>query len=113
LHLFLLAGTIPGALASEKDHAVPFAEHLSLGVKAKRFTGSHTSFEFGNPFPPSQSPLSRLEFPLDSWWAGVELRLNFPRFSLGTEGLANLSQEADGLMRDTDWGLSSYRKRPF
>jgi outer membrane protease len=44
-----------------------------------------------------------LEFPLDSWWGGLEGRANYPRFSLGLEALTNLSSEADGRMSDSDW----------
>ncbi len=65
--------------------------------------GCHTSYEFGNPFPPGQSPLSRLEFPLATWWGGVELRRDFPRFSIGIEGLTNISGDADSKMKDSDW----------
>ncbi len=103
LLFFLLAITPPAVSASEKDPIVRFTDHLSLGMKIERMIGSHTSYEFGNPFPPYQAPLSRLEFPLDSWWAGAELRAIFPRFSLGVEALTNLSQEIEGRMQDSDW----------
>ena len=48
-------------------------------------------------------PLSRLEFPLDSWWAGVSMRREFSRFSAGVEFFRNLSDEARGVMMDSDW----------
>jgi outer membrane protease len=91
------------AWAFEKTSTVPVGEHLSLGIIAEYYFSSHTSYEFGNPFPPYQNPLSRLEFPLDSWWAGAKLRAGFPRFSLGLKALTNLSPEAYGRMRDSDW----------
>ena len=85
------------------DRAVQLTDSLTVAFKTRRFVGSHTSYEFGAPFPPRQSPLSRLEFPLDSWWAGGEFRFNFPRFSAGAEALTNVSGEASGHMRDSDW----------
>lgn len=100
----LLAAAAPRAShADESDRTVRLAEHLTLGLKVDRYIGSHTSYEFGNPFPPYQVPLSRLEFPLDSWWGGAELRASFPRFSAGVEILTNLSRDADGKMMDSDW----------
>ena len=65
----------------------PLADSWEVGLRVKRLFKSHTSYEFGNPFPPGQVPLSRLEFPLDSWWAGVEARRNFPRWSIGLQAL--------------------------
>jgi len=102
LLFFLLCMDVP-AFAVEKETAVPLTEHLSLALKTKRLFDSHTSYEFGNPFPPYQAPLSRLEFPLDSWWAGAEIRASFPRFSIGVEALRNISEKIDGKMRDSDW----------
>ena len=87
----------------EKNGPVSLTEHFSLGAKVKYLFRSHTSYEFGNPVPPYQAPLSRLEFPLNSWWGGLEMRLNFPRFSVGLEALTNISQNAHGKMEDSDW----------
>ena len=92
-----------GASTLEKSEAVAVTEHFSLGAKIKYLFKSHTSYEFGNPFPPYQAPLSQLEFPLDSWWGGLEMRLSFPRFSLGLEAFTNVSQNAHGKMEDSDW----------
>jgi len=89
--------------AFQKEATTQLSKHLSLGVKVKYFDNSHTSYEFGNPFPPYQAPLSRLEFPLDTWWGGVELRLNYPRFSIGGEVLTNALGDAQGRMKDSDW----------
>jgi hypothetical protein len=82
---------------------IPLTEYLSLGLKTETFVASHTSYEFGNPFPPHQAPLSRLEFPMDSFWAGGKFRANFPRFSVGAEGLTNVSMDTPGHMCDSDW----------
>lgn len=106
LHLVFLVFFIVfncSASTLEKNGPVPFTEHFSLGAKVKYFFRSHTSYEFGNPLPPYQTPLSQLEFPLDSWWGGLEARLSFPRFSVGLEALTNISQNAHGNMEDSDW----------
>jgi hypothetical protein len=42
-----------------------------ISVRQKTLFNSHTSYEFGNPLDPIYSPLSRLEFSLDSAWAGT------------------------------------------
>jgi len=100
--LFLPAANRP-LFAAEKETSTQLTPHLTLTLKTKRLFNSHTSYEFGNPFPPYQTPLSRLEFPLDSWWGGAEIRASFPRFSIGVEALRNISEEAVGTMRDSDW----------
>ncbi|MEE9910487.1 MAG: omptin family outer membrane protease [Deltaproteobacteria bacterium] len=74
-----------------------------VSLQTKYFFQSHTSYEFGNPFSPRQGPLSRLEFPLNSWWAGASLRREFSRFSVGAEVFRNLSSEAMDVMTDSDW----------
>lgn len=94
--------TAPACGAAEAD--VDLKERpWSVDLKARYYLGSHTSYEFGNPFPPFQIPLSRLEFPLDSWWGSLEVRRGFSRFSAGIEAATNLTDEADGRMRDSDW----------
>lgn len=75
----------------------------SVALQTRYFFHSHTSYEFGNPFPPNQSPLSRLEFPLNSWWAGGSARREFSRLSLGMEIWRNLSPEPYSVMADSDW----------
>ncbi|MCE5243562.1 MAG: omptin family outer membrane protease [Syntrophobacteraceae bacterium] len=93
----------PAFSSPEEEPTFRLSEHLTLGIKTQRLIGSHTSYEFGNPEAPYQAPLSRLEFPLDSWWAGGELRVIFPRFSLGAEVLTNVPGDTDGRMKDSDW----------
>jgi outer membrane protease len=75
----------------------------TIDFRLQNYFKSHTSYEFGNPFPPRQTPLSRLEFPLDTWWAGVEVRRDFSRFSAGIEVMRNITNETDGVMTDSDW----------
>ncbi|HEX9024624.1 MAG TPA: omptin family outer membrane protease, partial [Geobacteraceae bacterium] len=101
--LFAAPGIGTPLFAAEEKATVPLTKQLSLALKTKRLFSSHTSYEFGNPFPPNQVPLSRLQFPLDSWWGGAEIRGRLSRFSLGVEAFRNISGEADGRMRDSDW----------
>ena len=115
LLFFLLAAVPPAVCAAEQEPVLRLTDHLSIGMTTQRLVSSHTSYEFGNPFSPSQAPLSRLEFPLDSWWAGAELRAVFPRVSFGVEVLTNLSRETEGHMQDSDWDDENdpYRKTLF
>jgi len=103
----VLPGIDPIAHAFEKEEAVRLSKYLSLGVKVKRLDNSHTSYEFGDPLPPNVAPISRLEFPLDSWWAGGVLRASFPRFSMGIEVLTNSRGDAGGRMYDSDWDTNN------
>jgi len=57
---------------------------------------------------PYQAPLSRLEFPMNTWWAGAEVRRNIRRFSVGIEAMKNLSSESDGVFMDSDWDDDSH-----
>lgn len=89
--------------AFEKKGSAAVTETFSVGGKLKYFFRSHTSYEFGNPFPPFQEPLSRLEFPINTWWGGLEMKLNLSRFSFGLEGITNVTQNAHGKFEDSDW----------
>lgn len=100
---FALATASPAFPAEENDQTIRLAEHLQLGLKTQYMASSHTSYEFGNPEPPYQAPLSRLEFPLNAWWVGAEMRATFPRFSVGVEALTNPTQDTAGQMEDSDW----------
>ena len=97
LAIFLILTGLP-AIAAEKNQKPWSAE-----LRVKRYFGSHTSFEFGYPFLSYQVPLSRLEFPIDTWWSGGELRRSFSRISAGMEVLKNVSGDSDGSFKDSDW----------
>lgn len=74
-----------------------------VSVRQKTLFNSHTSYEFGNPLDPIYSPLSRLEFSLDSAWAGVDVRRRLSRLSIGAGFLTSVADQDAGIMRDTDW----------
>lgn len=69
----------------------------------QRFLMSHTSYEIGNPDAPFQKPLSRLEFPLNTWWLDFRLRRTCPRWSLGGRAGFRVATNTDGRMMDSDW----------
>ncbi|MBI4799342.1 MAG: omptin family outer membrane protease [Desulfarculus sp.] len=81
----------------------PPAEGFYLSPKLRRLVKSHTSYEFGDPDAPRHSPLSRLEFPLDSWWGGLEVGYGHPDYSWRLELMTNISRDTDGKFKDSDW----------
>ena len=89
--------------ASAAQPAPPDQVVWSVDAKVKRLFNSHTSYEFGNPYPPRQAPLSRLEFGLNSWWGGLEVSRWTPRWSVRLEALTNLARGVDGILADSDW----------
>lgn len=112
LHLHILAFILPvwivmsavyTAQAAQQESRDAPSRPWSVSLQTRYFFSSHTSYEFGNPYPPYQTPLSRLEFPLDSWWAGASVRRKLSRFSVGMELFHNISGEAKGVFKDSDW----------
>ncbi len=98
--LLLSPGVAPAAQATPDNEEMGFF----IAPQIKRFLRSHTSYQFGDPENPNLNPLSRLEFPLNSWWAGVNLGLKGPNNSMELELLAGLPGQDDlGVMRDSDW----------
>ncbi|MFH0997220.1 MAG: omptin family outer membrane protease [Pseudomonadota bacterium] len=105
-YLIIIMLALQGVSAAETLETEPSGISVprwSADLKLKNHFNSHTSYEFGNPFFPHQAPLSRLEFPLNTLWAGLEVRRNFSRVSIGIEVLRNLSSEAYGSFKDSDW----------
>jgi len=70
----------------------------------KYFFASNTTYEFGNPnIEGSDKPLSRLSFPLNTVFAGGEVRRNFTGFSLGFTALSSVMRNTSGRLKDSDW----------
>lgn len=105
--MFALAGFPTITAAAEEKPAAP-DKPWSAELHVKRYFSSHTSYEFGNPNPPYQKPLSRLEFPMNTWWAGGEVRRRFSRVSAGMEVMRNISRGAEGAFKDSDWTDDSH-----
>lgn len=104
LPLICLLSCLPVPVARAEIAALPSsASDWQISVKQKTLVNSHTSYEFGNPLPPYQQPLSRLEFPIDSVWAGVELRRQFSRVSVGAGFLTTFTDQETGRFKDSDW----------
>lgn len=77
--------------------------------KLRRFIGSHNSYQFGDSDQRQLKPVSRLEFPLDSWWSGLEVGYAEHCYSWRLELMTNISCDTDsGRMYDSDW----YRTQP-
>ncbi len=93
--LMLLAASVPAPAAGPAQ--------WSVAAKAKFLADAHTSYEFGNPLSPGQVPLSRLEFPLQSWWGGLGVARRGGRWWFDLELYTNLTGELPGLMKDSDW----------
>lgn len=69
----------------------------------KRSMMSHTSYQFGNSSEPYQKPISKLEFPVNTWWLEWELRRTCPRWSVGARADLSVSKNTDGRFKDSDW----------
>ncbi|HTY22285.1 MAG TPA: hypothetical protein VMC85_04090 [Desulfomonilaceae bacterium] len=72
-------------------------------VKISRMFNSFTSYQFGDPDPSLPNPDSRLEFPLDQWWYGINAGWRLPLASMTAEYLTNLRQNARPKFQDSDW----------
>ncbi|MFH1118100.1 MAG: omptin family outer membrane protease [Pseudomonadota bacterium] len=69
----------------------------------KKYVNSFTSYQFPNPFDPGQDPLSRLEFPIDQWFAGVQSCYFAPDWYLVSQFWTNVNRESRFPMQDSDW----------
>jgi hypothetical protein len=100
----LFAGPVyaqaPAWLAeADNDSRSPYG----ISLKLRKYVNSFTSYEFPNPFPPNQDPLSRLEFPIDQWFLGLGVDYSAPHWSVAVDGWVNLSRSSDRSMQDSDW----------
>ena len=69
----------------------------------RKYFGSFTSYEFPDPFPPYNDPLSRLEFNFDQWFIGFNSGYNSAYWSMNVQGEINLNQNSSLNMQDSDW----------
>lgn len=103
----LLAGLLAGAVLTAPGIVSPAAagddDVWTVTAKTQFMMHSHTSYAFGNPIPPYQSPLSRLDFPIKATWVGLEASRRLGRFSLGLEYLSTLANQESGRFKDSDW----------
>jgi hypothetical protein len=78
-------------------------------LKIVKMFNSFTSYEFGDPDPTLPSPISRLEFPLDQWWAGISAGWRLPLISINADLLTNFQQNTEPKFQDSDWLLQGQR----
>jgi len=93
---------LPVAPACATDHVERANGHYcSIGMK--KYINSFTSYQFPNPFAPEQDPLSRLEFPIDQWFMGIETSYYARWWTLQCQGWMNVTREGSLKMQDSDW----------
>jgi hypothetical protein len=85
--------------------STPTEQEWTLGYQTRWMTNSVTSYEFGWPEGgiPSYSPVSRLEFPLNALWHGLDVRLRKPEWELQFQWLTPVNDHIQGRMEDRDW----------
>lgn len=95
----------------ESDYSPPYY----TGIYVSKYFSSFTSYQFPNPFPPNQDPLSRLEFPIDQWFAGVESGYRNSLWSLKCQAWTNITRDGSLMMQDSDWddGTMPFQKTIF
>jgi len=81
----------------------------TIDYRFRTLFDSSTSYEFGTPpFYDSQyTPLSRLNFPLDSYWHGIQLGLQKPTWDIHLEWLFP-QQGIQGNLADYDWQIPNH-----
>ncbi|MGO9571774.1 MAG: omptin family outer membrane protease [Desulfomonilaceae bacterium] len=98
---------LPGLIgcwnASSAVDVVTGSPRLCQSMGIKKFINSFTSYQFVNPFPPFQDPLSRLEFPIDQWFLGLTTKYEARSWSVHAEGWVNVNRESGLKMQDSDW----------
>jgi hypothetical protein len=87
-----------GDSGSEKITKLDIPKNWEFNMETKRYIESHTTYEFGDPNPPYTKPLSRLKFPMNTWWMNFDVRRTLPRWSVGGHGGLCLSTRSDGWM---------------
>lgn len=93
-------------IAAEKGKlSIPKNWEVSAGIQ--RFMASHTSYEIGEPSGAFTKPLSRLKFPVNTWWWMFDLRRTSPRWSIGGQAGFSANRNSNGWMEDSDWTTTS------
>lgn len=76
----------------------------TIDYRFRTLFDSSTTYEFGMPsgIDPQYTPVSRLHFPLNSYWHGIQLGLQKPTWDVHMEWLFP-QQGIHGTMEDYDW----------
>lgn len=101
-----------GPIAQNQTNSLYESESIGLTINAifRRYVGSETSYEFGDPFN-GYAPLSKLQFPMDGWWGGAGFNQTIDRFSVSGDFVTNISSESNSMMKDSDWDDESNPKQ--
>jgi len=77
----------------------------TIDYRVKSTFDSNTTYQFGMPetIPAAYAPLSKLAWPLDSTWHGLQIGLEKPRWRAHFEWLTPMVHDAYGNMADYDW----------
>lgn len=76
-----------------------------VDYRIRRLDESHTSYAFGTIDPTGPNPLSRLEFPINGTWTGLELGLEGLRWAVRAEWVTPVNGDIHGQFEDRDWLL--------
>jgi len=88
---------------NKKKSTLSIPKNWEFDFDVRRYIVSHNSYEYGSNEEPYTTPLSRLEFPMNTWWLDFTLRRTCPRWSIGSKLGFNISRVSDGVMKDSDW----------
>jgi len=94
---------------AEKKSKLNIPKNWEFNMEVKRYIASNTSYEFGEPEGNLTKPLSRLEFPINTWWLNFDLRRTCPRWSAGARAGFSMNRNSNGVMEDSDWTTSGGR----
>jgi hypothetical protein len=80
-------------------------EDWYIDYRARSLSSSFTSYQFGTPEPPpvGWTPLSKLDFSLNSMWHGLEVGLEKPCWAAHVEWLTPMERGIHGNLEDYDW----------
>jgi hypothetical protein len=102
---------------TEQKNKINIPKNWEFGLEMKRLVASHTSYEFGANGGDFSRPISRLEFPVNTWWLNFDVRRTCPRWSVGGRAGFSVNRNSNNWMIDSDWDsegsehfLSDYSK---
>ncbi len=89
--------------APDRKNKLNTPKNWEFNVEVKRLVSSYTSYEFGLPEGAFTKPLSRLEFPVNTWWLNTDIRRTCPRWSAGARAGFSMNRNSNNWMEDSDW----------
>ena len=75
-----------------------------VDYRFRSLSSGRTSYEFGEP-PQEWTPLSRLDFSLDSLWQGLQFGVQREDWGVHLEYLVPIQKEVQGDLKDYDWTI--------